>query len=110
MGRVTQLKADATPGVFAKNAEFFPSDIISGAKFDAGSTKIIVTILVRQAVKLQATIDGTIFGYMNSNIPLIPNTIMELGIRVKHGAKFNLRTDDADGVTVDFCEIHEDRR
>jgi len=108
MGRQTKFKGEATPGVFAQNAEFLASDIKSGARFDAGSTKILITIQLTTAVKIQATIDGTLFGYLNGGVALVAGSIFEFGVRVKHGALINLRTDDAAGTTVSFCEIHED--
>ena len=110
MGRETKLRGTVIPGGFAQNAKFFPSDIISGGRFDAGSTELIIIIKVQTGVILEATLDGTTFGALNSGIPLIPNTILQFGLRLKHDAKFNLRTPASAGVTVDICEIHEDRR
>ena len=110
MGRETKFKGAVVPGVFAQNAEFFSSDIKSGARFDRGSTKIIITLQITTAKKIQATIDGVLFGYLNGGNVVPAASIFELGIRVKHGSLFNLRTDDAAGVTVSFCDIHEDSR
>lgn len=108
MGKRNRLRATVVPGAFAEDVEFLPSDIVSGAMFDGGSTKIIINVQLQTAVKLQATIDGVVFGHLNSGNALIAGAIMEFAIRVKHGALINLRTDDAAGTTVDFCEIHED--
>lgn len=109
MGRQTKFRGAATPGVFAQNVEFL-TDIISGGMVDGGSTEIKVLVQLTTAVKLQMTIDGTIFGYLNSGVALAAASLYEFPIRVRHGAIINLRTDDGAGTTVTLCEVHEDRR
>lgn len=107
MGTHTKFR-DSFTGIVVQNVPFFTLDIISTANIDRGSTKFLISIQLSTESVIQATVDNVLYGDLNELGPLLINKKYEFGIRVKYGAKFNLRASDASGATITLCEIHED--
>jgi len=69
--------------------------------------ELIIQVSITSAVKLEATLDGTNYDYINNGDALVANTLYRFKIDVDNTMTFNIRTDDAAGVTIGKCLIKE---
>lgn len=68
---------------------------------------LIIQVAINSAVKLQVTLDGTNYDYLNGGDALVADTLYRFQIDVDNTMTFNMNTDDASGTTITSCLIKE---
>ena len=71
------------------------------------ASTIIVQVSISSAVKLQVTLDGTNYDYLNEGTALVADSMYRFEIDVDDTMTFNINTDDAAGTTIRYCSIKE---
>ena len=102
------LPVGSISGVKAQNAEWFTTDISTGADQVNYSSKYRIFVAINAAKLVQCTVDsGTTWFTLNSANALEANGAYVFDIPTRSGDTFNMRIPDSGGATVLICRIDE---
>lgn len=71
------------------------------------ASQLIILVAINSAVKIQVTLDGDNYDYLNGGNALVADTLYRFIIDVDNTMTFNINTDDASGTTITQCLIKE---
>ena len=95
-------------GAKAQNAEWFASDIATGADQTLYSSKYRVFVAINAEKLVQCTVDsGTTWFTLNSANALEVNGAYVFDIPTRSGDTFNMRIPDSGGATILICRVDE---
>ena len=98
----------AESGVKAQNAEWFASDIATGADQTLYSSKYRIFVSINAAKVVEVTVDsGTTWVSVNGGVALVAGACYTFDIPTRSGDTFNMRIPTSGGATVNVCRVDE---